>query len=64
VKTKDVELFLAELSDLTRKHGIKISGCGCCGSPYLYETDTPQAGQTWCYEVDGMNDYLCYVCQK
>ncbi len=27
--------FLLDLSALTRKHGIAISGCGCCGSPFL-----------------------------
>jgi hypothetical protein len=31
----DVTAFLADLSALTLKHGIKIDGCGCCGSPYL-----------------------------
>jgi len=29
--------FLKELAELSRKHGILIGGCGCCGSPYLYE---------------------------
>lgn len=30
-----VENFSKELSDLTKKYGIAIGGCGCCGSPYL-----------------------------
>lgn len=30
-----VGAFLAELTILTRKHGIRIDGCGCCGSPFL-----------------------------
>lgn len=29
--------FLVGLEKLTRKTGIVIGGCGCCGSPYLYE---------------------------
>lgn len=29
--------FLEELTALTRKHRIAIGGCGCCGSPSLYE---------------------------
>lgn len=28
--------FLKELSKLSRKHGVYIGGCGCCGSPFLY----------------------------
>ncbi len=27
--------FLIELEKLTRETGIKVEGCGCCGSPYL-----------------------------
>jgi hypothetical protein len=27
--------FLTELAALTKKYGIKIHGCGCCGSPLL-----------------------------
>ena len=29
--------FLIGLEKLTRKTGIKIGGCGCCGSPFLSE---------------------------
>ncbi len=29
------ELFLHELSELSKKYDIYIYGCGCCGSPYL-----------------------------
>jgi hypothetical protein len=29
--------FLLELRELTRKYGISIGGCGCCGSPWLDE---------------------------
>lgn len=28
-------LFLAELQDLCAKYSMKISGCGCCGSPFV-----------------------------
>lgn len=27
--------FLLELTELTKKHGIAIGGCGCCGSPWI-----------------------------
>jgi hypothetical protein len=39
--------FLLGLRELTLKYGIAISGCGCCGSPYLCEekiVDTSDLG--------------------
>lgn len=30
-----LENFLKELAELTKKYKIAISGCGCCGSPYI-----------------------------
>jgi hypothetical protein len=32
-----LENFLKELAELTQKYGIGIGGCGCYGSPYLYD---------------------------
>jgi hypothetical protein len=29
--------FVFELEALSRKHKLKIHGCGCCNSPYLAE---------------------------
>jgi hypothetical protein len=43
--------FLDELAELTRKHGIAIGGCGCCGSPWLdLHTDVSdlRAGYSLC----------------
>lgn len=31
------ELFLAELSELSKKHGLYIDGCGCCDSPFMVD---------------------------
>lgn len=31
--------FLTELTELTKKYGIQIAGCGCCGSPWLEEAE-------------------------
>lgn len=28
--------FLGELTELSKKYGIYIGGCGCCGSPFGY----------------------------
>lgn len=30
------EAFLNELSELSKKHGMFIGGCGCCDSPFIY----------------------------
>lgn len=36
--------FLVELSKLSKKYGIYVGGCGCCGSPFLEnERGTPVA---------------------
>jgi hypothetical protein len=28
--------FLEELTELSKAHGLAIGGCGCCGSPFVY----------------------------
>ena len=33
---------MADLTELSRKHGITIGGCGCCGSPWLAPITTPK----------------------
>jgi hypothetical protein len=42
--------FLTELRELTLKHGLLISGCGCCGSPYLEEVQEAR---------DNFGSYTC-----
>lgn len=39
-----VAAFLAELSEVSRRHGIIISGCGCHGSPFLRDMPAGDAG--------------------
>lgn len=43
-----VKNFVRELSKISRKHKIKIGGCGCCGSPFL----SPMEKDDGRYEVD------------
>jgi len=32
-----VTSFLKDLTELSLKHKLAIGGCGCCGSPFIYE---------------------------
>ena len=34
-KADKKELFLKELGELSKKYGLYIGGCGCCGSPFV-----------------------------
>ncbi len=52
-----VKHFLKELSELSNKYKIEISGCGCCGSPSLHTEDFAAGG---CYTVNKDNDFLEY----
>ena len=56
--------FLLGLRELTLKYGVTISGCGCCGSPYLSDlsdtekVDTLELGG---YAVEDDGDNLKFV---
>lgn len=58
---KDTRGFLRELTKLTKKYGIRIGGCLCCGSPYLvglvstdgkYVVDEHESGLTFVQEEE------------
>lgn len=34
-----MENFFKELAELTKKYGLIIGGCGCCGSPWIQDFD-------------------------
>lgn len=53
------EKFIAELTKLTKKYGIAIGGCGCCGSPWVTPTNIKDGH----YEHSGY-DGLSYVENK
>lgn len=37
------DAFVKELGELTKKYGIEIWGCGCCGSPGLFDLKNEEA---------------------
>lgn len=67
-----IAAFLAELTELSRKHGVVIGGCGCCGSPFLFPFDdehtessfekTTPAGAYIC--SDGNDERLRWVAKE
>ncbi len=43
----DTRAFILDLEALTRKYGLAVAGCGCCGSPWLESVKKdapPEAG--------------------
>jgi len=52
IDENDKKAFLEGLTKLTKRHGITIGGCGCCGSPWImqYERDKLKGGH---YEMAG-----------
>lgn len=36
-KSENQKEFLRELAALSKKYGVRVGGCGCCGSPFLTE---------------------------
>lgn len=58
--------FLAELTELSRRHGLFISGCGCCGSPsvhgpHVHNGQTVVGDLAGAYAVDDSGDGLTWV---
>lgn len=46
--------FLVELTTLSQKYQIYIQGCGCCGSPWLYDDKEQESiGDNLMYTEDG-----------
>lgn len=57
----DANSFLFELAELTRKYGIVIGGCGCCGSPFLTNGELGEKhSYRYDYYKDG-DDYINYI---
>jgi len=46
--------FIVELTTLSQKYEIYIQGCGCCGSPWLYDDkEQENIGDNLMYTEDG-----------
>ena len=59
-KKKIVQEFLLELSALTKKYGIAIHGCGCCGSPMIYGLEnSPSLPHGFGYDNLTINKETC-----
>ena len=35
-----LEQFLNDLTELSKKYGFSIGGCGCCGSPWIFDEES------------------------
>ena len=42
-KKERFDTFVKELGELTKKYDIEIWGCGCCGSPSLFDLKNEKA---------------------
>lgn len=52
-----LKAFLKELTALTDKYDIFIDGCGCCGSPSLWDNKGSWKGDFLQYN-DDVNGYI------
>lgn len=54
--TENKKNFLIELEQISRKYGLYVDGCGCCGSPSLEPLEgalgtSPEAGYAYVSQV-------------
>lgn len=47
---ENVRQFLVDLTALTKKYGLAIGGCGCCGSPWLEPIDVSNEKSGYIYD--------------
>ena len=51
-KNENLNNFLEELSALSNKYGFVIEGCGCCGSPWIYNNNSKESYDNLAFIVD------------
>lgn len=45
LETEKGKEFMRELTALTLKYGVVITGCGCCNSPFCVQLDPRKSGE-------------------
>ena len=64
----EYDLFLVELTKLTKEYGYKVEGCGCCDSPFLVSFDAHPSGFYSCGANGGLVEWneplvvRCSIC--
>ena len=53
IDKEELHAFLVGLTQLTRKHGIVIHGCGCCNSPSLHALNKDEQTCYYHYQEEG-----------
>lgn len=56
---KEVE-FMEKLAKLTAETGVAIGGCGCCGSPHLYDVEVAPSG----YAIDPKGENISWTTEE
>jgi hypothetical protein len=59
-----VKVFLKELEELTNKHGMYLSSCGCCQSIRVGEVGTDNELADYLSYDEKENKYTCNIYDK
>lgn len=60
VENENERKFLIGLEKLTRETGIAISGCGCCGSPFMSSVEKKELSENAGYGF-GYGDSITWI---